>query len=88
MEVCIVSITVSKLVVLPTGFELLTTTTITTSIPTTAVSHSGTLVGNVLDNLVVFYVLWIELHNSELTSNGISSVMPKCTPVLLQCHIT
>jgi len=51
MEFCIVSITVSRLVVVPTGVELFTSTT---SIPTTAVSHSGALAGNVLDNLVVF----------------------------------
>jgi hypothetical protein len=46
-------------VVLPTGVELFTTTTIitiTTSIPTTALSHSGTLAWNVLDNYVVFYI--------------------------------
>jgi hypothetical protein len=81
MEVCIVSITVSKLVVLLTGVELFTTTTIitiTTSIPTTSLSHSGALAGNVLDNYVVFYIHWVELHNSELTSNGISSVITKC----------
>jgi hypothetical protein len=78
MEVCIVCITFSKLVVVPTGFELCTTTTITTSIPTTAVSHSGALAGNVLDNLVVYYILWIELRNSELINNGIPSVMSKC----------
>jgi hypothetical protein len=64
MEVCIVTVTVSKLVVLPTGVELFTTTTITTSIPTTAVSHSGAFAGNVLDKLLIFYILWIELHNS------------------------
>jgi hypothetical protein len=93
MEVCIVSITVSKLVVLPTGVELFTTTiititTITTSIPTIALSHSGALAGNVLDNSVVFYVLWVELHNSELTINGISSVTSKCLLVVLQFQIT
>jgi hypothetical protein len=53
MEVCIVCNTVSKLMVLPTGVELFSTTitiTTTASIPTTAVSHSGALAGNVLDH--------------------------------------
>jgi hypothetical protein len=73
MGVCFVSITVSKLVVLPTGVELFATTTtiITTSIPTTAVSKSGALADNVLDNLIVLYILGIDLHNSVLTSNRI-----------------
>lgn len=88
MEGCIVCITFSKFVVLPTGVELCTTTTITTSIPSTTVWHSGALAGNIIDNLVVFYILWIELHTSELTNNGISSEMSKCLSILLQRQIT
>ena len=57
MEVCIVSITVSKLVVLPTRVELFTIITITTSVTTTAISHSGALAGSVLYNWVVFFGL-------------------------------